>query len=95
MTLQQAPLSEVLSRCGRGNQDDFATLYDATSARIHCLVLRIIDDPAQADEITRDVFLNIWRSSPSFDPVTESALTWLLTLTYRTSVDHAHRADRP
>ncbi len=95
MTPRCAPLCDVLWRCGRGNQADFATLYDATSAQIHALVLRIVNDPAQAEMVTQAVFLDIWRFSPSFDSANGSALTWLLRLTHQTSIDYVRSASRP
>lgn len=95
VTPQYVPLCDVLSRCGRGSQDDSATLYDATSAQIHALVLRIVNDPARAETVTQAVFLDIWRFSPSFDSANESALTWLLRLTHQTSIDYVRSASRP
>ncbi|MEO8850117.1 MAG: ECF RNA polymerase sigma factor SigK [Allobranchiibius sp.] len=85
-------LADLLQAAGRGDQDSFARLYDATSSRINGLVVRLIVDRAQAEEITQEVFLEIWRTSPKFDPARGSALSWMFTLAHRRSVDRVRSA---
>lgn len=85
-------LADLLQAAGRGDQDSFARLYDATSSRINGLVVRLIVDRAQAEEITQEVFLEIWRTSPKFDPTRGSALSWMFTLAHRRSVDRVRSA---
>lgn len=80
-------LSLLLQASATGDQQSFAELYDATSARVLGLVLRVLRDRAQAEEVTQEVFLQVWRSAPSFDPARGSALSWLLTLAHRRAVD--------
>lgn len=77
---------------GRGDQDAFAQLYDATSARVNGLVTRLIVDRAQAEEITQEVFLEVWRTSPKFDENKGSALSWIFTMAHRRAVDRIRSA---
>jgi RNA polymerase sigma-70 factor (ECF subfamily) len=46
-------LGELLRRASRGDQGAFAELYDATSRRAFGLALRVVRDPAQAEEVTQ------------------------------------------
>ncbi|NYJ75637.1 MULTISPECIES: ECF RNA polymerase sigma factor SigK [Allobranchiibius] len=85
-------LADLLTAAGRGDEDAFARLYDATSPRINGLVVRLIVDRAQAEEITQEVFLEIWRTSPKFDPQKGSALSWMFTLAHRRAVDRIRSA---
>lgn len=85
-------LSELLMAAGRGDQDAFARLYDATSARVNGLVTRLIVDRAQAEEITQEVYLEVWRTSPKFDADKGSALSWIFTLAHRRAVDRIRSA---
>ncbi len=80
-------LSELLRASARGDQAAFAQLYDATASRVHGLALRVVRDPAQAEEVTQEAYLEIWRTAARFDPSRGSALSWLLTLTHRKAVD--------
>ncbi|WP_074260349.1 ECF RNA polymerase sigma factor SigK [Agromyces cerinus] len=78
---------ELLTRVGTGDRDAFGELYDQTSARVFGLVRRLVVDPAQAEEVTQDVYLEIWQAAPRFDAARGSALAWMFTLAHRRSVD--------
>ena len=86
-------LGELFRRSARGDENAFAAVYDATAARVHGLVLRVIRDPAQAEEVTQETFLEAWRIASRFDPDRGSALSWLLTLAHRRSVDRVRSAE--
>ena len=60
-------LAELLQRSARGDRAAFAALYDATAARVHGLALRVVRDPAQAEEVTQEAFLEIWRTASRYD----------------------------
>ena len=86
-------LSGLLKACGRGDQTAFAQLYDATSSRVVGLAVRVVRDPAQAEEVAQEAFLEIWRTSGRFDPARGSALGWLLTIVHRKAVDRVRSAE--
>jgi len=86
-------LAELLKACSRGEEAAFAKLYDATSARLFGLVLRTVRDRAQAEEVTQDAYLDIWRNSSRFDPDRGSALSWLMTIGHRKAVDRVRSAE--
>lgn len=87
------PLTELLRRSARGDEAAFAQLYDATASRLHGLVLRVLRDPAQADEVTQEAFLEIWRTAARFDPARGRALSWLMTIGHRKAVDRVRAAE--
>ena len=68
-------------------------LYDATSARAYGLALRVVRDPAQAEEVAQEAFLEIWRTASRYDSDRGSALSWLLTITHRKAVDRVRSAE--
>ncbi|WP_022894111.1 ECF RNA polymerase sigma factor SigK [Agromyces subbeticus] len=78
---------QLLTRVGGGDRAAFSALYDATSARVFGLVRRLVVDPAQAEEVTQDVYLEIWQSAPRFDASRGNALAWMFTLAHRRAVD--------
>ena len=86
-------LAELLRRSARGDQSAFAALYDATAARVHGLVLRVVRDRAQAEEVTQECYLEFWRTAARFDPARGSAISWLLTIAHRKSVDRVRSAE--
>jgi RNA polymerase sigma-70 factor (ECF subfamily) len=86
-------LVDLLRRSGRGDQAAFALLYDATGSRVFGLALRVVRDRAQAEEVTQEAFLDIWRTSGRYDPDRGSPLGWLLTITHRKAVDRVRAAE--
>lgn len=86
-------LNELFRRCARGDESAFAVLYDATAARVHGLVLRVVRDPSQAEEVTQETYLEVWRTASRFEPDRGSPLSWLLTLAHRRAVDRVRSAE--
>lgn len=88
-----ASLATLLQRCARGDEESFAEVYDLTARRVHGLVLRVVRDPAQAEEVTQEVYLQAWRAAASYDETKGSALSWLMTLAHRRAVDRVRAAE--
>ena len=86
-------LAELLNRSARGDREAFASLYDATSARIFGLMMRVVRDRSQAEEVTQEVFMEIWRSASRFDPERGSALAWMMTIGHRKAVDRVRSVE--
>lgn len=86
-------LGSLLRRSARGDEAAFAELYDATSARVYGLVLRVVRDPAQAEEVAQEAYLEIWRTAARFDARRGSPVSWLLTIAHRKAVDRVRSAE--
>lgn len=82
-----ASLDMLLAKVAQGDQQAFAALYDATSRRVFGLVRRLLVDSAQSEEVTQDVYLEIWQTATRYEPSRGSATTWMLTLAHRRAVD--------
>ena len=90
---RQPDLSELLRASARGDERAFAELYDATSRRLYGLVVRVVRDPAQAEEVAQEAFLEIWRTSARFDAGKGSAMSWMMTIAHRKAVDRVRSAE--
>lgn len=86
-------LAELLARSSRGDEAAFAALYDATSARAYGMALRVVRNPAHAEEVVQEAYLDAWRTSSRFDPARGSAMGWLLTIVHRKAVDRVRSAE--
>jgi RNA polymerase sigma-70 factor, ECF subfamily len=62
-------------------------LYDRHAARVHALMLRILNDPMMAEEATQDAFLKLWSRARLFLNERGTLLLWLLTIARRTALD--------
>ncbi len=81
------PLGPLLSRSGRGDQQAFAELYDALAGVVHGVVIRTVRDPAQSDEVTQEVFVEIWRLAARYDGSKGSVRAWATTVAHRRAID--------
>lgn len=79
--------NDLLKRVARGDEAAFATLYDLVSGRLYGLVLRVVRDPAMAEEVAQEAAVEVWRSAARFDPAKGSAVSWMLTIAHRRAVD--------
>lgn len=85
--------TELLRRCARDDERAFAQLYDLTAPRVFGLVRRVVRDPAQAEEVTQEVYLDLWRHASRFDSRRSSALAWVFTIAHRRAVDRVRAAE--
>lgn len=85
--------ADLLVRSARGDQVAFAELYDATQGRVYGLAVRVVRDPAQAQEVTQEAYLEVWRTAGRFDVAKGSALSWLMTICHRKAVDRVRSAE--
>lgn len=81
------PAGTALHGAGRGDEAAFARFYDLTAAMVHGVVLRVVRDPSMAEEITQEVFVEIWRLAPRYDAGKGSARSWAATIAHRRAVD--------
>ena len=82
-----ADAGQLLVGVGRGDEQAFAAVYDLLGAAVYGLARRVVRDPARAEEIAQEVFIQVWQSAARFDPARGSAKGWVLTLAHRRAVD--------
>ncbi len=89
-------LDALMIQVAGGDQDAFAALYDRLAPVVYGVARRVLRDPAQAEEVAQEVFIEVWRQASRFDAARGSVRTWALTITHRRAVDRvrseqAHR----
>lgn len=78
----------------RQDQLALAKLYDAMAGRVYGLALRITRQVQTAEEVTEDVFWQVWRNAPRFDAARGGAMAWILTMARSRALDALRRTDR-
>lgn len=78
---------DLLARVAAGDAAALGTLYDRTNRLVYGLALRILGETADAEEVTLDVYTQVWKQADRFDPARGEAVTWLLTLTHSRAID--------
>ncbi len=84
-------LAALLARCGLGDRAAFAALYQATSAHLFGVVLRINRDRAQAEDVLQEVYVKVWRAAHTFDAAQSQPLTWLTSIARNGAIDSVRR----
>ena len=72
---------------GRGDEEAFGAVYERVAATAFGLVQRVLRDPAQAEEVTQEVMLDVWRTAARFEPDRGSPQAWVATIAHRRAVD--------
>jgi RNA polymerase sigma-70 factor (ECF subfamily) len=89
-----AGLDEQLALVARGDTAAFDAVYEQIAASVFGIVRRVIRDPAQSEEVTQDVLLDIWRDASKFDPARGSATAWVMMLAHRRAVDRVRSVQK-
>lgn len=92
LALTRDELAAALGRAGAGDRSAFKTVYEATSAKLLGVCLRILGDRQLAEDVLQDTYLTVWRKAGDFDPARASPITWLATIARNRSIDRLRSA---
>jgi RNA polymerase sigma-70 factor (ECF subfamily) len=79
-SLNASPGSEAIRLAQQGDAEAFETIYHEHSGRVYALCLRMLRDPIEAQDLTQDVFLQLFRKIQTFRGASAFS-TWLYRLT--------------
>ncbi|MFI9409342.1 ECF RNA polymerase sigma factor SigK [Nocardia gamkensis] len=80
-------LAALLAATGTGDRAAFTEFYQLTSPRVFGLTVRILRSHAAAEEVTQEVYLQVWSMADRYDASLASPVGWLMMLAHRRSVD--------
>lgn len=78
---------DLLRAVAGGDRAAFGSLYPLLAPKVFGLTRWVLRDPAQAEEVTQEVLLEVWLTAARFDSDRGRATTWALTIAYRRAVD--------
>lgn len=82
------PDAALVERCLRGDETAWESLVKLHTRRVYAICLRFTGRTDQAQDLTQDVFLRVFRSLQSFDLATGAFRVWLVSLTRNLLIDH-------
>lgn len=93
------PLAELTDRelvalMASGREGGLACLYDRHATAVYSLALRVVRDPADAEEVTQDVFSQAWRTARTYDDGRGQVAAWLLMIARARALDSLRRRSR-
>ncbi len=73
------PLADLVSRAQRGDRAALGDLIAQTQDRVYNLAYRILGNPQEAEDLTQEVYVRVWRALPRFRGESKFT-TWLHTV---------------
>ena len=85
---------DLVRRAANGSEAAFEAIVRLYERQVFAYAYRLLSNRQDAEEVTQDVFVKVWRTLPSFR--WESALsTWILTITRNAATDLLRRREEP
>lgn len=78
----------------RGDKAALGRLYDLLAKPLYSLALRVTNDPAEAQDVVQDVFLQLWNKASDYEPARGSYFSWAATLTRNRALDRVRMRAR-
>ena len=80
-------LEDLMRAVALGDEASFALLYDRTASVVFGIVRRIVRSQEHAEEVTQEVYLEVWRKARNWDPIRGSVLTWVMLIARARATD--------
>ena len=90
-TDRDARLTQLLARTALADQAAFSELYRLTAPHLYGVALRILREPAQAEELLQDAFVSIWHHAGSYAAAKAKPRTWLAAIVRNRCLDQLRR----
>jgi RNA polymerase sigma-70 factor (ECF subfamily) len=90
---QATTLEHLVARCALGDRAAFSALYRATSAKLFGVLLRILKQPAHAEEALQETYLKVWRHAASYSATRGAPMTWLINIARNQAFDVRRRTE--
>ncbi len=83
--------STLLLQVQRGDEHAMASLFNRYSRVVYSVALRVLRDPASAEDVLQEVFMQIWRNPDGFVATRGSLGGWLAVVARNRSIDTLRR----
>lgn len=80
--LEDLPDQDLMAQLKRGDQDALTHLFDRYHRLVLSVGLRMLRDPAEAEDLMQETFFEIYRRADKFDPSKGSAKAWIVQFAY-------------
>src|SRR5437764_1584959 len=91
-TAQYSSDVEMVRKAQQGDSDAFAALFYAHRPRVYSLCLRMTNNTAEAEDLTQDAFLQVFRKLATFRGDSTLA-TWLYRVAVNTVLMHFRKKE--
>ncbi len=85
------PDSSLVARCLRGDESAWEELVRLHTRKVYALCYRFTGQGSEAQDLTQEVFLRVFRTLRTFRSAEGSFATWLARVTRNLLIDHYRR----
>lgn len=90
-TLAADDLVTLLRRVAARDKAAFSALYQATSAKLYGVILRILVRRDISDDVLQEVFIRIWERAVDYDAGKGSPIAWMAAIARNRALDEVRR----
>ena len=90
---RSAALAQLLAKVALADQRAFAELYRQTASHLYAVALRILREPAAAEEVLQEVYVSIWHHAGTYVAAKSQPLTWLTSIARNRCLDQLRRRE--
>jgi RNA polymerase sigma-70 factor, ECF subfamily len=83
----EASDAQLVTSIGRYSEVALAEVYRRHGGAVYGLARRVLDNAAEAEDVTQEVFLRLWNAPDRFDPARGSLRSYLLAQSHARAVD--------
>jgi RNA polymerase sigma-70 factor (ECF subfamily) len=89
----RAELAALVARVALTDQQAFAELYRQTSSHLYAVALRILREPAAAEEVLQEAYVSVWHHAGTYVAAKSQPLTWLTSIVRNRCLDLLRRRE--
>ena len=86
--------TSLVARMKAGEVEALSLIFDRYSPVVFAMLLDLLEDSAAAEEVLRDLFVQLWQRAADFDPGSGSLPAWLMVTAHNLALARL-RASRP
>lgn len=84
---QDLEWAQLIALTAQGDQTALATFYDRSSPQVFGFIYKILNNREAAEEVTLDVYTQVWRQAHTYDHTRGAPGAWLMTLARTRAID--------
>ncbi len=81
----------AVARMSRGDSSGLDELYRRHGTSVYSLALRVVGNPADAEDVSQEVFAQVWRAAQQYDRTRGAVAAWLLVIARTRALDRVRR----
>lgn len=88
-------ISELIAQVALRDRDAFDVIYSQTSAKLFGVLLRLLNDRAEAEDALQEVYVRVWQKADRFATQEANAMSWLIAIARNHAIDRIRTRKAP